>query len=289
MKRDYLELLEQMGLTPNESKLYLALLDGPKTGQALSKATGIARTRVYVDLETLHARGFAERRDGKVRLFAARPPDAVLDSVLSEWEIELSKSKERASLLKNELQPLYRSVQELDAELPHGSQERITNLDVYVQKVQDLFSGVRNTVDHMACHPLIPRAFGRAIFQNAARRGVEIRFLMPREMIEMEALRKDLLEEDWAKSFEARFVDETPCRVTIFDNQTAAVCSPRDCQLEGRRVDVYLARQPEFIALHAAAFDHYWQESTPAKDVLGEWNQANRKEGPKSASEVSAA
>lgn len=289
MKREYLELLEKMGLTSNESKLYLALLDGPKTGQALSKATGIARTRVYVDLETLHARGFAERRDGKVRLFAARPPDTVMDSVLSEREIELSESRERAELLKNELNPLFQSVQERDVDFPHGSQERITNLDVYVQKVQDLFHGVRETVDHMACHPLIPRAFGRAIFQNIAKQGVKIRFLMPREMIEMEALRKDLLEGDWAESFDARFVDETPCRVTIFDNQTAAICSPGDCQLDGRRVDVYLARQPEFIALHSAAFEHYWQKGTPAKDILGEWTAANRNEDRKPASTVSAA
>ena len=276
MERDYLSILQELGLTPNEAKLYLALLDGPKTGQALSKSTAIARTRVYVDLESLHARGFVERRDGKVRLFIARPPNAVLDSILSDQESALRKSKERAEMLRADLRSLYRPIEELDADLPQGSQERITNLDVYVQKANELMNNVGKYVDHMACYPLIPRAFGRTVMMDLARRGIKVRVIQPMPELDNDVLRRDI--EELPESMEIRFMETTPCRMTVYDNRVAVVCSPRNCQLDARRVDVYMARQSEFVAVHGAAFENFWEEALSYSDALKTWEEVKKSE-----------
>ncbi len=282
MERNHLELLQELGLTPNEAKLFLALLEGPKTGQALSKTTGIARTRVYVDLETLHSRGFIERRDGKVRMFMARPPDTVLDGILSDLENSLRKSKEIISVLRDDLRSLYCAIEELDADLPQATHERITNLDVYIQKAQELFSGTKNTVDHIACHPLIPRAFGRSIFMEGAARGVNVRFIMPLDELNNELMRRDAAENQ-QDNFEFRFLHQPPCRMTLYDGHVAVICSPRNCQLDARRVDVYTARQPEFVAVHQAAFEQYWQQALKFDEAMAEWKRIQQEEEGSSA------
>ena len=269
MERNHLDFLQDLGLSPNESRLYLALLDGPKTGQTLSKVTGIARTRVYVDLETLHSQGFIERRDGKVRLFIARSPDAVLDGILSDREVALRKTKEKSSLFREELRSLYRAIEENDADLPQTSHERITNLDVYVQKVLELFEGTKSQISHLACYPSIPRAFSDSVFQQAATRGIQVRYIKTLAEIENEVVRQNM-QDGTQNSITYRFLPVTPCRVTIYDDRVAVVCSPGNCQLDARRVDVYMARQQEFVSLHKAAFEYYWNQALTFEQALNE-------------------
>ena len=188
----------------------------------------------------------------------------------------MRKSKERAEELRADLRSLYRPIEELDADLPQGSQERITNLDVYVQKAAELTSNVEGTVDHMACYPLIPRAFGRAVMLDLAHRGVKVRIILPTAELDNDVARRDASESP--DSMELRFMESPPCRMTVYDQRVAVVCSPRNCQLDARRVDVYMARQSEFVSVHEAAFEHLWDEAMPAKAALSAWKKRKKAE-----------
>ncbi len=58
----HLETLVQLGLTPNQGKLYLCLLrTGKATGSTLSKETSLARQEVYRILHELHNLGLVEK------------------------------------------------------------------------------------------------------------------------------------------------------------------------------------------------------------------------------------
>jgi sugar-specific transcriptional regulator TrmB len=58
----HLETLIQLGLTQNQSRLYLSLLSlGKAIGKTLSRETGFARQEVYRILEELHDRGLVEK------------------------------------------------------------------------------------------------------------------------------------------------------------------------------------------------------------------------------------
>lgn len=58
-KQELLSNLEKIGLTPEESEVFVALLEGHQTHQAISKATDINRTTVYRIVDSLVAKGLA--------------------------------------------------------------------------------------------------------------------------------------------------------------------------------------------------------------------------------------
>lgn len=82
------DILENLGLSEKESKLYLALLElGPTSVQNLSRATGIPRATVYQRLATLNKSKFAvlSEKKGKV-VTQAENPNKVLGLLLANLE-----------------------------------------------------------------------------------------------------------------------------------------------------------------------------------------------------------
>ncbi len=86
-------LLNQMGFSKNESKVYLAALEsGPSSAQDLAQQAGLPRTTVYSVLEYLVARGVVGKtvKQGKTR-FLADPPEKLL-SIVTELRAQVEKS-----------------------------------------------------------------------------------------------------------------------------------------------------------------------------------------------------
>jgi sugar-specific transcriptional regulator TrmB len=79
------EALTLFGLTENEVKIYLALLDlGESTAQQITKKTGIIRQTIYDTIDKLKARGLvSETIISNVNHYSASPPE-----VLNEIEEE---------------------------------------------------------------------------------------------------------------------------------------------------------------------------------------------------------
>jgi sugar-specific transcriptional regulator TrmB len=64
--------LEQLGLTPNEAKLYLALLAAPRATTAeLGEISSVPRSKIYGVLRSLENKGFALALGGQVARFQA--------------------------------------------------------------------------------------------------------------------------------------------------------------------------------------------------------------------------
>jgi predicted transcriptional regulator len=79
------EVLEQIGLTDYESKIYLSLLShGQISAYELAEKAGLYRQVVYDSLKRLEEKGFVSSViDGKTKLFKATSPDLVLE-ILNE-------------------------------------------------------------------------------------------------------------------------------------------------------------------------------------------------------------
>ena len=89
------KLLEEIGLTEGESKVYLALLrlGSTKTGP-LAKESGISSSKVYKVLDRLVKKGLAGHvTKGKIMYFSAMEPKRVLE-YMEEKEKELEKKKD---------------------------------------------------------------------------------------------------------------------------------------------------------------------------------------------------
>ena len=72
--------LENLGLTPDQSAIYLSLIDsGPQTAITLARLTGIKRTYIYHLCKELEKEGLLKlTQKGRTTFFQAQPPDLLL-------------------------------------------------------------------------------------------------------------------------------------------------------------------------------------------------------------------
>ncbi|OGH87830.1 MAG: hypothetical protein A3J93_05365 [Candidatus Magasanikbacteria bacterium RIFOXYC2_FULL_42_28] len=86
-------LLQHLGFSKNESKVYLAALEsGPTSAQDLAERAGLPRTTVYSVLEYLIERGVIGKttKQGKTR-FLADPPEKLL-AIVNDLKNQVEKS-----------------------------------------------------------------------------------------------------------------------------------------------------------------------------------------------------
>jgi sugar-specific transcriptional regulator TrmB len=76
-----LDILQQIGLTPSESKIYTALLEtGKNTATGILNQAKLNSGRIYEVLTSLENKGLVSSvKEGRVRYFQAAPPERVLD------------------------------------------------------------------------------------------------------------------------------------------------------------------------------------------------------------------
>ncbi len=88
------ELLEKAGLSPNEAKCYLALLQiGSASANELSRKSGVHRVSVYDALRGLHEKGLISQiTKANKLLFEAGNPEKILD-IIREKEEKLTEAK----------------------------------------------------------------------------------------------------------------------------------------------------------------------------------------------------
>lgn len=92
--------LEEMGLTNDESKVYLELLKDPSTHLQLSFTTGINRTTIYRIVNDLeHKSLVAKRTDDRGTYICATEPASLEVGIISEEEKILQKRKVLGDLL----------------------------------------------------------------------------------------------------------------------------------------------------------------------------------------------
>ncbi len=82
-----IERLQRVGLTEYEAKAYVSLLtDHMNSASALSKKSGVPRTKVYSVLESLRVKGWIIIYSGIPLLFKAVEPKVALDGVRKEYD-----------------------------------------------------------------------------------------------------------------------------------------------------------------------------------------------------------
>ncbi len=99
------QILEQIGLTDYESKIYLALLThGQISAYELAEKTGLYRQVTYDSLKRLEEKGFVNSvQEGKTKLFKATNPELILEILNEKTEnykqilpklVEINKSSQ---------------------------------------------------------------------------------------------------------------------------------------------------------------------------------------------------
>jgi HTH-type transcriptional regulator, sugar sensing transcriptional regulator len=109
------QLLEEVGLSEKEAKVYLALLQVDKDAiQDIAKKTGINRTTVYPVLESLQKKGLvSEVSEGKKVFYMAEPPERLETYVERQRVLFEEKSKRLKDVI-----PQIKSIQRESGERP---------------------------------------------------------------------------------------------------------------------------------------------------------------------------
>lgn len=122
------ELLESIGLTPGESKVYLALLKlGNTTTGPLAKESGVSASKVYKILDRLMTKGLAGYiLQGKTKYFNAVEPHRILE-YLDQQEETLKQKKQTVKELIPQLELERTMGQQANATLFQGF-KAVTNV-----------------------------------------------------------------------------------------------------------------------------------------------------------------
>lgn len=139
------KILQRIGLTPGESKVFLALLKlGQSTCGPIVKKSQVTTSKVYKILARLEEKGLASHvQKNKVMHFKAAPPEKVLDLLDKEFQ-ELEQKKAEVEKIIPQMIAYQKQIEEEhEAEIYYG----LAGLDtLFTQQLHDLKKGEPNYV-----------------------------------------------------------------------------------------------------------------------------------------------
>ena len=104
MKKEYIQLLHDLGLQESEAKVYFAALQlGPSSVQAIAKKASVSRTAAYTAIQLLEDRGiFSSSKRGKKQVFHAEKPERLLSHIKSE----MRKMQEKVEVMEQSIEDI---------------------------------------------------------------------------------------------------------------------------------------------------------------------------------------
>src|SRR5438876_8615585 len=138
--------LVELGLSPTEAQVYLALLQNASlSASALAGATELSRSRVYQTLCSLTDKGLVESGVGYGSKFAIVPPERALPGLIDREQEALAQRKQLAGQLGQRLAALAEPVEAGSDELvqvirsPRAVAERFDRLQLEAERLIEVF------------------------------------------------------------------------------------------------------------------------------------------------------
>jgi len=252
--------LTELGLTNNQARTYLALLQaGPTTAKELAKTSKIARPDIYRILPALEKEGLVEKLMTRPAIFEAIPPVYVLPTLLKHKTTKQYALKKKTEKLLSDLKNNHSK-----KEVSGGDTEFtiVPGKEVIVQRLKSSILESQMSV----CVVTSSKRFSAAIlefvnaYQEALEKGVKIRIATDYHAATATALKvlQTLLKDT---RFEVRYFDAPPAAiVSIFDNKEAFVSMSPTAQLA--EAPAIWSNNLSFIALAQDYFENKWKNAT---------------------------
>ncbi|MFA6072632.1 MAG: helix-turn-helix domain-containing protein [Candidatus Woesearchaeota archaeon] len=127
-----LEILQQIGLTPSEAKVYVALLEtGKNTATGILNHAKFNSGRIYEVLTSLENKGLVSAvKEGKVKFFVASSPERVLDYLNAKMEDVNQQKNDFEKVLPTLKKSYEHTQQETDIEVFLGVKGQKTAYDI---------------------------------------------------------------------------------------------------------------------------------------------------------------
>lgn len=257
MNSGYRLQLEQLGLSPAEARVYLAVLHrGPMIAAAIAKETGIPRTGVYSTLGSLVDMGLIESGLGHRSKFTAVAPDRALTALIAQEEQALAHRKEIAKALREQLITVTQSTEAIPDEIikvlrdPRSVSQHFQRLQLDARKTVEVF-----------CKPPYLNPDDIKTERKISRRGIQVRGIYERGEFEDSPF-KPYFYEWFSAGEEGRIYDgKLPHKMVIIDSEIVLLplFTPGE---EMRALVIRNAQLGESLSL---AFRFIWARSVPVR------------------------
>lgn len=235
---------------------------GTATLNQLSQGSGISRSNLYPVLESLQARGIAERLSGRYAVWVTPGPAEVL-AVLEQAE------EARAAATRASFQGRLEEAKSVLARLPVAA-ERATSLVTVVEgaRAAVIYTEAMATVDSRILvlnkGPYLGEIKPSEDVLGALARGVPARALY--QSHEIQDLR--LCADAYGRAgVDQRVVDRLPATMAVLGDDLVLVMLPPADGSPAGEVKAAVMHSRVLVELAAAAFEHLWSEGRPLEPL----------------------
>ncbi len=246
-----LEKLRKLGLSPYESKCYLALVRyGNLLGKDIAKKSGVPPTSVYRNLETLQKRGFVQIVQKEPLVYQAVDPEIAIKT-------HVKSQKEELDDLQSSTISKLQSVKKTGVV---EKQEEV--LEVYAGREQSYKIGKKLIQQARKEFLLIGRGTQRSILdlihtmKSAVKKGVVCKFL-----ITTYKGNENLVHELKKTGIKIKHLPLTGFSLLVKDRDESQIVI-KNSKLKEERV-VLRIKNKELSQAHAHYFDSMWRKGTP--------------------------
>lgn len=254
--------LIELGLTPTEAQVYLALIrNGPSGASTIAAATGLARTAVYPALGSLGDKGLIDAGEGYGSRFAAVSPEQALPSLISPDREALAH---REQLTREVVQKIAAFVSEAGEAAPEELVQVIRNQRAVGDRFDRSRLEAEKSIEIFCKAPIFART-GDPVQEKVLRRGVAIRGVYEEAVLRDPAIRPYLL--TWLAQGEDTRVyrGELPQKLAIFDRRSVLIPPPRMPNAEMKSLFIH---HPQLASSLGLLFDSFWERSIPLTEYL---------------------
>jgi sugar-specific transcriptional regulator TrmB len=252
--------LTELGLAPNEARLYLPLLrlELP-TAAELARSAGVPRPKVYEALGALETRGFCARVGGQVTRYRAVPAEVALRDWIRHRDHERAAASEREQALGDMLTRLLPRPHARPASDPPEYMEAISGRTRTTAAIEEIIGRAERSVRMMQQPPwLQPRSRWNVAESAAVERGVDVRVIYSAEAA------RD--RRRWIRLLDAgghcRTLEELPMKLLVCDDSEALI-SLRDANSGEQSMLSATVRHPDLAKPLALLFEQHWEKAKP--------------------------
>ncbi len=263
--------LLDLGLTPSEAKVYLALIShGSLTAVDACKLSGVPRAKIYEIFNNLSSHGLCYEISGKKKKYSAVNPTEGLQRKIETGRRDLELKEKLAIATGEKLMPFFKSLESV-ASLVSSTIHYLSNADLTTKVYLRILHEAQEEILFLSKAPYNVSVKGsQSHVQTALARGVRIKSVGETS----ECHNKDTLTpllENLAKGAELRVLPNLPCKLIMVDQKQALLILYESGKEEmdstkGGTPSLFSGILVEHIAivnLLKVAFDSLWQLAIP--------------------------
>jgi sugar-specific transcriptional regulator TrmB len=254
----HLQTLIQLGLSPNQAKLYLSLLNlGKATGRMLANETYLARQEIYRLIHELQNIGLIEKIISTPTEFQAVPIKIGTKILTTRKTRELEQIKQRSQSLIKDLS----SINKVDSSAKKDYRFLLIPPKKLANETRERMVGnSKNKIDLITTSKRFNQAVSHFLefYISSLKKNVVARIIVIGTEDTLLRNAKKIKKLEAFPNFSLRFITEKKTNLLIVDNKEAIITLLPQADLGAS--PVFWTDHPELIALYSSFFDLLWSE-----------------------------